>query len=269
MSRSRRHHGQRPGTRDRSLDALCRGARWKSCWPNAEALDRFRRTSDNLYERVRALFFLYAIHRFHIPRCGRRRRDARADSLRGLRQPAEAALRRGHRHFPGGAGRPRAERRHLQRAGRRLSRARIPDAGRPGAPQRALRARQPVDVPHRAPGRLPAAHPPRAAAEAPAAVPRPARSHAGAHGPDAQRMERHLLPGNGFSGRRAGAQHFDRPGVRGAAGQATPRQAAGGSLFPRDRSAGAAPGQRGSASQRRTSVASPRSSISRAIIWGC
>ena len=31
------------------------------------ALDRFRRPSDNLYERVRALFFLYAIHRFHLP----------------------------------------------------------------------------------------------------------------------------------------------------------------------------------------------------------
>src|SRR5262249_3234265 len=27
----------------------------------------FRRGSDNLYERVRALFFLYAIHRFHLP----------------------------------------------------------------------------------------------------------------------------------------------------------------------------------------------------------
>ncbi len=31
------------------------------------SLDAFRRASDNLYERVRALFFLYAIHRFHIP----------------------------------------------------------------------------------------------------------------------------------------------------------------------------------------------------------
>jgi hypothetical protein len=30
-------------------------------------LDDFRRSCDNLYERVRALFFLYAIHRFHIP----------------------------------------------------------------------------------------------------------------------------------------------------------------------------------------------------------
>ena len=32
-----------------------------------EALDAFRRTSTNLYERVRALFFLAAIHRFHLP----------------------------------------------------------------------------------------------------------------------------------------------------------------------------------------------------------
>ena len=45
----------------------CAGRRrWKTCWQECEALDRFRRSSDNLYERVRALFFLYAIHRFHI-----------------------------------------------------------------------------------------------------------------------------------------------------------------------------------------------------------
>jgi hypothetical protein len=30
-------------------------------------LDAFRRTSQNLYEKVRACFFLYAIHRFHLP----------------------------------------------------------------------------------------------------------------------------------------------------------------------------------------------------------
>ncbi|KAL9182544.1 hypothetical protein ACHAXT_013196 [Thalassiosira profunda] len=35
-----------------------------------EILDGFRRTCDNLYQRVRALFFLYAVHRFHLP--GRR-----------------------------------------------------------------------------------------------------------------------------------------------------------------------------------------------------
>ena len=56
-----------PETRNRSLDALCRAATLEELLAECEALDRFRRASDNLYERVRALFFLYAIHRFHIP----------------------------------------------------------------------------------------------------------------------------------------------------------------------------------------------------------
>ncbi|MGA3322982.1 MAG: UTP--glucose-1-phosphate uridylyltransferase [Terriglobia bacterium] len=55
-----------PETRNRSLDALCRAATLEELLLECEALDRFRRSSDNLYERVRALFFLYAIHRFHI-----------------------------------------------------------------------------------------------------------------------------------------------------------------------------------------------------------
>ena len=54
-------------TRDQSLDALCRGASLAELLAETEALDLFRRRSDNLYERVRALFFLYAIHRFHLP----------------------------------------------------------------------------------------------------------------------------------------------------------------------------------------------------------
>ncbi len=53
-------------TRDQSLDALCRNASRAELLEQCEALDHFRRHSDNLYERVRALFFLYAIHRFHI-----------------------------------------------------------------------------------------------------------------------------------------------------------------------------------------------------------
>src|ERR1035441_6188876 len=53
--------------RARSLDALCRDLSLEELLAECQALDRFRRTSDNLYERVRALFFLYAIHRFHIP----------------------------------------------------------------------------------------------------------------------------------------------------------------------------------------------------------
>ncbi len=53
-------------TRNRSLDAFCWAATLDELLQECESLDRFRRTSDNLYERVRALFFLYAIHRFHI-----------------------------------------------------------------------------------------------------------------------------------------------------------------------------------------------------------
>ena len=56
-----------PAVRDRPLDSFCRAATLGQLMAECEALDRFRRTSDNLYERVRALFFLYAIHRFHIP----------------------------------------------------------------------------------------------------------------------------------------------------------------------------------------------------------
>jgi REP element-mobilizing transposase RayT len=54
-------------TRNQSLDALCAEATAAELLVECEALDQFRRGSENLYERVRALFFLYAIHRFHLP----------------------------------------------------------------------------------------------------------------------------------------------------------------------------------------------------------
>jgi REP element-mobilizing transposase RayT len=57
-----------PVVRNQSLDAVCRGASLEKLLTECSALDSFRRDSGNLYERVRALFFLYAIHRFHIPR---------------------------------------------------------------------------------------------------------------------------------------------------------------------------------------------------------
>jgi hypothetical protein len=53
--------------RDLSLDALCQGLTIDELLAECQALERFRRGCDNLYERVRALFFLYSIHRFHIP----------------------------------------------------------------------------------------------------------------------------------------------------------------------------------------------------------
>ena len=56
-----------PKVRDRSLEAFCRHASAEELLAECAALDRFRRVSGNLYERVRAAFFLYAIHRFHLP----------------------------------------------------------------------------------------------------------------------------------------------------------------------------------------------------------
>src|SRR5438132_510165 len=56
-----------PAVRDRSLDAVCRAASLAELRSECADLEALRRTSANLYERVRALFFLYAIHRFHVP----------------------------------------------------------------------------------------------------------------------------------------------------------------------------------------------------------
>src|SRR5215218_1436853 len=57
-----------PAVRNQPLDAVCRSAALEQLLAECTALDEFRRGSENLYERVRALFFLYAIHRFYIPR---------------------------------------------------------------------------------------------------------------------------------------------------------------------------------------------------------
>jgi len=53
--------------RNQSLDEVCRALSFKELLAECEALDAFRRRSENLYERVRAMFFLYAIQRFHLP----------------------------------------------------------------------------------------------------------------------------------------------------------------------------------------------------------
>ena len=54
--------------RNQSLERLCQDASLAELLQDCAELETFRRQSDNLYERVRALFFLYAIHRFHLPR---------------------------------------------------------------------------------------------------------------------------------------------------------------------------------------------------------
>ncbi len=59
-----------PAIRNRSLDELAAPLHIDALLAEAAALDQFRRQSDNLYEQVRALFFLYALHRFHLPATG-------------------------------------------------------------------------------------------------------------------------------------------------------------------------------------------------------
>ena len=53
--------------RNQALDAACATMDLDTLLAQAADLDAFRRRSDNLYERVRALLFLHAIHRFHLP----------------------------------------------------------------------------------------------------------------------------------------------------------------------------------------------------------
>lgn len=57
----------RAEVRNQPLDALCAGLNAQELLEECDALELFRLRSDNLYERVRALFFLYSIHRFHLP----------------------------------------------------------------------------------------------------------------------------------------------------------------------------------------------------------
>ena len=56
-----------PAIRDLPLEIVCQAVSPEQLLAECADLDSFRRTSDNLYQRVRALFFLYAIHRFLLP----------------------------------------------------------------------------------------------------------------------------------------------------------------------------------------------------------
>ena len=56
-----------PLLRDRSLEEICRDASLRELLGETRILHDFSQQSENLYERVRALMFLYAIHRFYLP----------------------------------------------------------------------------------------------------------------------------------------------------------------------------------------------------------
>jgi hypothetical protein len=56
------------GKRNQSLEEASQGLSLPELMVEMEQLDLFRRDCDNLYQRVRALFFLHALHRYHLPR---------------------------------------------------------------------------------------------------------------------------------------------------------------------------------------------------------
>jgi hypothetical protein len=56
-----------PAVRDTPLESACSRASVQELLSACDTLDQFRSRSENLYERARALFFLSAIHRFHLP----------------------------------------------------------------------------------------------------------------------------------------------------------------------------------------------------------
>ena len=57
-----------PEVRDRSLESVCRELDISELLAECRELDAFRRHCENLYQRVRALFFLYSLHRFQLAR---------------------------------------------------------------------------------------------------------------------------------------------------------------------------------------------------------
>jgi hypothetical protein len=56
-----------PALRDLAIESVCAGADTATLRAEADALEAFRHSSQSLYHRVRALFFLSSIHRFFLP----------------------------------------------------------------------------------------------------------------------------------------------------------------------------------------------------------
>ena len=59
---------QNAEVRNQSVDEFAARAATNELIAECRALDEFWRHNENLYERVRALLFLYAIYRFHLSR---------------------------------------------------------------------------------------------------------------------------------------------------------------------------------------------------------
>ncbi|HUG09898.1 MAG TPA: UTP--glucose-1-phosphate uridylyltransferase [Opitutaceae bacterium] len=60
-------NGADPAQRDFAVDSWCKGKSLAELLAAAAELDAYRKLETNLYHRVRALFFLSALHRYHLP----------------------------------------------------------------------------------------------------------------------------------------------------------------------------------------------------------
>ena len=140
-----------PAVRNRSLDAFCRSASLAQLREECASLDHFRRAATTCMSGCARSFSLCDLSLSH---------SAQAGSAPGGLVPFDGYDNLLKRRFEEAIDiflAAAAERRHCQRPGRSLPAAGLPDAGQPGAAQRALGARQPVDVPHRPSGRPSAA----------------------------------------------------------------------------------------------------------------
>jgi hypothetical protein len=61
---------QDEATRNQPLEAAVRGLSLPVLLAECDDLEAFRQECDNLYQRVRALFFLHALYRYHLPASG-------------------------------------------------------------------------------------------------------------------------------------------------------------------------------------------------------
>ncbi len=66
-----------PDIRNQDLASVCTTSSWDELLQACAALDQFRRVEDNLYLRVRCLFFLHAIYRYHLPEREELKREGR------------------------------------------------------------------------------------------------------------------------------------------------------------------------------------------------
>ena len=196
-------------TRNRSLDAACQGMSLDKLLHECQQLDDYRRRCDNLYDRVRSLFFLYAIHRFQLPTHLAGRESGRIpysgyEHMLNRRYPEAIDVFLSRLIADGPSVSLSSA---IGEAYHRLAFQTLADQVRRSV--RTVRGNQwmfrtghPADVPLRIRSEL------QTIDESANSYPI-LRERTAVHGLYSQRVERHLLPGNGLSGRRKSHQCVD------------------------------------------------------------